>query len=252
MSFYKVIESGKVVDALQNPVFVKISTRGHVISCDISEASGVVSSDCSLIRHIAGRDEVPSRTWQDAELADIDETEYKELCTLLDLGAEIPSDGDIDFGKDEEENEEIIIPEDTVLAEAKELYIDKMSAVCSNIIRKGIDVELSDGSIQHFTLEIEDQLNLITLSSMVASGETMIPYHASDKLCVFYPADDITKIIGEATAFKTFHTSYFNSLKNWILSVGSIAEMSEIHYGDTIPDEYCSDVLKQLLAQDLR
>lgn len=251
MSFYKVIESGKVIDVLQNPIFVKKSTRGHIISCDISEAAGVVSSDCNSIRHIAGRDEIPDTDWKDAELADIDETEYKELCTLLDLGAEIPSDGDIDFGNDEEE-EEIIIPEDTVLAEAKKLYIEKMSDICRDTIHKGIDVELSDGSIQHFTLEIEDQLNLITLSSMAASGETMIPYHASDKLCVFYPAEDITKIITEATAFKTFQTSYFNSLKNRILSVGSIAEMSEIHYGDPIPDEYCSDVLKQLMVEAVR
>ena len=124
-----------------------------------------------------------------------------------------------------------------------------MSAMCQDVICTGIDVELSDGSVQHFTLEIEDQLNLITLSSMVAAGETMIPYHASDKLCVFYSAEDITRIITAATAFKTFHTSYFNSLKNWIMSVGSIAEMSEIQYGDTIPEEYCSDVLKQLMMQ---
>lgn len=247
MSFYKVIESGKVVDVLQNPLFVKKSARGHIISCDVSEATGVVSSDCNLIRHIAGRDKVPDVNWRDAELVDIDETEYKELYTLLDLGAEIPSDGDIDFSKEEKE-EEIIIPEDTVLTEAKKLYIEKMSEVCRDVIFAGIDVELSDGSTQHFTLEIEDQLNLITLSSMATSGETMIPYHASDRLCVFYPAEDIIKIITEATAFKTYHTSYFNSLKNWILSAGSIAEMGEIHYGDTIPDEYCSDVLKRLTA----
>ncbi|MBR5014261.1 MAG: hypothetical protein IKY16_06610 [Bacteroidales bacterium] len=247
MSFYKVIQSGKVIDVLQNPVFVKKSTRGHIISCDVSEASGVVSSDCSLIWHIAGKEVIPNTDWQDAELADIDEVEYKELYTLLDLGAEIPSEGDIDFG--EEVEEEFEIPEDTVLTKARERYIDRMSAMCQDVICTGIDVELSDGSVQHFTLEIEDQLNLITLSSMVAAGETMIPYHASDKLCVFYSAEDITRIITAATAFKTFHTSYFNSLKNWIMSVGSIAEMSEIQYGDTIPEEYCSDVLKQLMMQ---
>ena len=248
MNYYKVIADGKVIDVLADPIFVKQARSGLIISCSPDEALGVVSSDGKTTWHIAGKDAITNRVLEDIMIADISEEEYKEYYTLLDLGADIPADGDVTF-EEEIPEEEIIIPEDTVLTEAKELYIDKMSAVCQDVICNGVDVELSDGSVQHFTLEIEDQLNLITLSSMVAAGETMIPYHASDKLCVFYSAEDISRIITAATAFKTFHTSYFNSLKNWILSVGSIAEMSEIQYGDTIPEEYCSDVLKQLMMQ---
>ena len=51
------------------------------------------------------------------------------------------------------------------------------------------------------------------------------------------------KITETATAFKTYHTSYYNSLKNWVLSMKTIAEVGAVKYGDPIPAEYCSDVL---------
>lgn len=76
---------------------------------------------------------------------------------------------------------------------------------------------------------------------------TAIPYHASGELCEYYSAEDMTLIVSQTTQFKTYHTSYFNSLKNWVESMGSIAEVGEVFYGDPVPAEFCSVVLTQLM-----
>lgn len=83
----------------------------------------------------------------------------------------------------------------------------------------------------------------------MAAGETSIPYHADGELCKFYSTDDITTISTGATNFKTYHVSYFNSLKSYIESLDDIETISAITYGSEIPSEYMSDVLKVLVSQ---
>ncbi len=88
---------------------------------------------------------------------------------------------------------------------------------------------------------------MLSLSTLLATGADAIPYHATDELCEYYSAEDMTLIITQATQFKTYHTSYYNSLKNWIESMDSIAEIGSVAYGDTIPPEFCSVVMNQLM-----
>lgn len=247
MNFYKVVQNDKITDVLENPVWVKQSKNGLIILCDVSEATGVVSSDSETILHIEGKAPFINRECQDITLADITEDEAEELKVLLNLGADITDSNEgesIEWNEDEVPEEPI--EEDATLAEVKERNLAKLSNDCQNTIYSGIDVTLTDGTVRHFDLEIEDQLNLLTLSTLVATGETSIPYHASDELCTYYSVEDISKIIDSATNFKTYHTSYYNSLKNWIMSMDNIAEIGNVVYGAEIPAEYCSEVLLEL------
>ena len=84
---------------------------------------------------------------------------------------------------------------------------------------------------------------------MVSSGETAIPYHADGELCKFYSAEDITTIVSTATAFKTFQVSYYNALRAYVESMTNITSIGTVTYGIAIPEEYQSDVLKALIAQ---
>ena len=124
-----------------------------------------------------------------------------------------------------------------------------MSQICNQLITNGIDVVLSDGESHHFSLTVQDQLNLITLSSMAQSGMLQIPYHADGELCKYYTPTEIGAIIETATALKTYHTTYFNSLKSYIESLNDIQIISSIQYGCNIPNEYKSDILKELENQ---
>lgn len=181
-----------------------------------------------------------------ADVIEITETEYNTLYSAIESGEEIQIEDE-----PPQEEEIPIIDENTEITVefVKSQKINEMSITCSNVITGGFDVVLSDGESHHFSLTTQDQLNLITLITIVASGETNIPYHADGELCKFYSPEDVIKISTGATNFKTYQVSYFNSLKAYIESMNDIESISAITYGVQIPEEYMSDVLKVLLKQ---
>ena len=177
---------------------------------------------------------------------EIDESEYGTLYQAVDNGEVIIIE------PEEYESVENIESTDLATEITLEYMISKkvaeMSAECSKNITSGFDVVLSDGNTHHFSLTTQDQLNLITLSAMIASGEIEIPYHADGELCQFYSTEDITIITTAATGFKTYHTSYYNSLKGYIESLTDVESVASIWYGVEIPFDYQSDVLKTIYA----
>lgn len=253
MNYYKVVLDNKVIDVLEDAVWIKLNRNGRVVICSPLEAVGVVSSDGTQKWNLAGTGGIEGSDFGTVSVMDITETEASELKTLLGLGGEVtntPEGSEVEFPDDAQETEDPIV--DGTLEEVKKRSIERLSAVCQQVIFDGFDVVLSDGSTKHFTLKVEDQLNLLSLSAMIATGATAIPYHASGELCEYYSAEDMTLIVSQATQFKTYHTSYFNSLKNWVESMGSIAEVGEVSYGDPVPAEFCSVVLTQLMqAQEV-
>ena len=123
----------------------------------------------------------------------------------------------------------------------------EMSAACRAAIVAGFDVTLSDGKDHHFSLTVEDQLNLNALFGLLATGAEQVPYHADGETCMYFAATDMQTVVQEATAHKTYHESYFNSLKAYIASKRTAASVHAIEYGTEIPEQYQSDVLKALL-----
>lgn len=123
----------------------------------------------------------------------------------------------------------------------------EMSSACRAAIVAGFDVTLSDGKDHHFSLTVEDQLNLNALFGLLAAGAEQVPYHADGETCVYFTATDMQTVVQEATAHKTYHESYFNSLKAYIASKRTAAAVNAIEYGTEIPEQYQSDVLKALL-----
>ena len=119
----------------------------------------------------------------------------------------------------------------------KQRKIDEMNYACSMAITNGCDVELTDGTTEHFALTAEDQINIATAEKAVQAGAAAFPYHADGKLCRLYPAADIQKIINTATMWKTYHTTYFNHLKQWINRMEDKAEIQGVRYGVELPDD---------------
>lgn len=131
----------------------------------------------------------------------------------------------------------------------QEEVIADMSEACNQAIVSGVDVTLSDGGTYHFSLGLEDQLNLMNLQSMVLSGAESIPYHADDGKCMFYSAEDFKKIADTATAWKLYHESYFNSLREYIKSLKTNEDLGDVEYGMEIPKECQTDVLKDIIRK---
>lgn len=246
--FYKVIFNQEVIDVLQTIVYVKYQFRNSLILLcnDKSEACGIQSSDQTEFYHLDELLDFPLYNCKTVKLAEIAEDEYKILKEALDANkvieepepeVPVPEEPEPQEPTDEE------ITDSNTLEMVRTAKVKTMSEACNQTIVNGIDVTLSDGISHHFELTTEEQLNLITLKEMIAQGVTSIPYHAKDELCKFYSVEDMTLIIETATQFKTYHTSYFNSLKNYINSMATIEEIGAVEYGIDIPAEYCSDVL---------
>lgn len=173
----------------------------------------------------------------------IDEKEYKTLYSAIERNEEIKVITEPDPAPVEtpiEEHEQVTI--DYI----RSTKINEMSATCEQTIAKGFDIELSDGTTHHFSLTEKDQLNLIAIQGMILSGAETIPYHADDELCEYYTAVDMMLIINKANAFKTYHVSYFNSLKSYINSLSSIGAIMSLYYGIDIPKKHQSKVLQSL------
>jgi hypothetical protein len=80
----------------------------------------------------------------------------------------------------------------------------------------------------------------------MAQTQSLIPYHADGEQCIFYTSEEINEIVETATAFKIYHTTYYNALKGYVNALDTIEAINAIEYGTPIPEEYKSDVLRML------
>ena len=246
MNYYKLIKDSHFIGVVTQQDF-RVFQRKHniLLACAADKAQYI---QCANVFFRADwmspviTDKIPYET---VEMLEINKKEYDILLKAMDSGEEII----IEPEQPEPIEQPIDENENITVEYVKSRKIAEMSAACNSVITNGFDVELSDNNSHHFSLTTQDQLNLITLSTMVSSGETAIPYHADGELCKFYSAADITAIISAATAFKTYQVSYFNALKAYIESLTDIEAVGAITYGVEIPIEYQSDVLKFLLNQ---
>lgn len=166
----------------------------------------------------------------------ISEEEAAAIIAALDANQSIP----------EPEPE---VPDDGSVEIVRENIINQMSAACNAAIVGGVDVTLSDGKTYHFSLQLEDQLNLLSLQGMIANGAEAVPYHADGEECRFFSTDDFTAVTTAATDWKLYNESYFNSLRAYIQSMETMEELLAVEYGMEVPLEYQTDVLRQITAQ---
>lgn len=137
------------------------------------------------------------------------------------------------------------------LEEVQESKVSEMNYAQQEAINYGVDVQLSNGSTEHFSLTQYDQQSLMGLQSLVAEGEENIPWHNSDESehCKFYSNEDMKLIITNALAYVTYHVTYFRDLRIYIRSLDDKEVIQNIEYGDPIPAENQSEVLQAMLLQ---
>lgn len=129
--------------------------------------------------------------------------------------------------------------------------VNEMNMAQQGIIAAGVDVVLTNGTTEHFTLEDHDQTSLVGLQSQVAAGEENIPWHTSDERqhCKFYSNADMRKITTTAMNYVTWHVTYFRDLRIYIRSLTEKEDVEKITYGIDIPEAYQSEPLKAMMAQ---
>lgn len=242
MKYYKIIKNNTFIGIANSNNFIAYQNANHMFIGANEETGDLVECNNKFYRGLWMKpmNTQIAITYETADIIEISYEEYTNFQAAIDNNETI-----------EYEEDTIVIPEpppidnpEMGLDFIRSSKLDEMSYTCRMTIEAGIDLELR-GEIHHFSLTTQDQLNLISLSAM-AQTQSLIPYHADGEECEFYTAEEINQIISEATTFKNYHLSYYNSLKAYINTLDTIEAIAAITYGTPIPDEYKSDVLKVL------
>ena len=136
-----------------------------------------------------------------------------------------------------------------IIADAK-AKVAQMNTAQQAAIQAGVDIELTDGATEHFSLTDHDQTSLIGLQGRVDAGEEQIPWHTSDESehCKFYTNADMAMITSAAMEYVTWHITYFRDLRIYIRSLQTKGEVEAVTYGMDIPQEYQSEPLRAMIA----
>lgn len=242
-TFYMVIQDKTIIDVLTNISYVRTQVvHNRLMVCNKEYAEGILSSDNNTIWYVSDLIEENTKDYPTVTLIEIDEDRYNTLKNILDLNETVEYENPEESGMDDEPSEDEVITIEFV----REAKITEMSNACNNKIVSGFDIVLSDGKSHHFDFTLEEQANFMFLKSSIDAGQTSIPYHAKNELCRFFSSEEILQIIEMGVNIKTYETTYFNSLKQYILSLKQIEEIRAVYYGMDIPKEYYSEVMMVL------
>lgn len=172
--------------------------------------------------------------------------DYTTLYRVVDGGYQLSNDESV-YEEPESDN-----PRKITLKDAQENKVAEMNSAQQSAIDYGVDVQLTDGTTEHFSLTQYDQQSLMGLQSLVASGQESIPWHNSNESehCKFYSNADMKKIIESALSYVTFHVTWFRDLRIYIRSLTDIESVQAITYNTEIPVQYQSEVLQLMLMQN--
>lgn len=175
--------------------------------------------------------------------------DYTTLYKEVEGGFILSNDGSV-YQEPEPQPEPDIEPYEPTLQELQEEKVAEMSTAQQQAIREGINITLTDGTVEHFTLTDHDQTSLMGLQSQVLSGEENIPWHTSDEAehCKFYSNADMQLITGMAMSYVTWHVTYFRDLRIYIRSLQNKEDVEAVTYGMEIPEEYQSEPQKVMIA----
>ena len=175
---------------------------------------------------------------------------YEDFTTLykeIEGGFVLSDDGSVYVEPEPDPEPE---PYEPSLEEVQEAKVQEMNDAQQAAIQEGINVKLTDGAVEHFTLTDHDQTSLVGLQAKVLEGEDSIPWHTSDEAehCKFYSNADMALITTAAMEYVTWHVTYFRDLRIYIRSLKEKTEVEVVTYGMTIPEAYQSEPLKAMIA----
>lgn len=242
MTYYKIISNSQIIGVTTSMSCLRFQSAHQMLIATTEDRMEYIECNNKLYHGTWMRPIITDLyTYEIALVIEINKDEYDILVPATEYQPIVV----------EEEEEPIVVPpsidpiDETTIEYVRAAKINEMSKTCNQIIENGFDIEIA-GEPCHFSLTVQDQLNLITLSSMAAQGIDQIPYHADGQLCKFYTAEQINAIVNQATMFKTYHTTYYNALKAYINSLDTIEAIGAIVYGVDLPEEFKTDVLRAI------
>ena len=200
MKYYKIVNNSNIVAVITEEHFRRYSTIAKaVMVATIAAAQFCEAND--TFYHVNWMKPIGGEIAARIGIVDVDSIESIGIDEYNALKEAIENEDVIPVIPDEPEDDipEEIPGEDTSTLEfVKQSKIAQMKKACHDAITNGVDVVLSDGITHHFTMEIEDQINLQSLVIKIQRGYTGdLPWHSDGELAVFYSPEDIMSIYEE-------------------------------------------------------
>ena len=130
------------------------------------------------------------------------------------------------------------------LEEVKSQKLSEISNQCEQKIYNGFDISYTD-KIRHYSLTIQDQLNLLDIKEKMDKGEIQFEYHADGEPYKYFNKEDMLEIIETAEAFKNYEKVYCNNLMQYVKALQTNEEVEAVKYGDEIPLKYRTEILNK-------
>lgn len=230
---YRKMEDGSVILSYDGSVYVPPEPPVYQV---------VFSTDGN--GELFGKKEQTPKTFEELEIPVIISNENYEF---VRWSPEIPKSGLVDSDMTFTAQMQYV----PTLEELKSQKVTEMNDAQQTTIQNGLDITLSSGAVEHFTLTDHDQTSLMGLQTLVAQGIENIPWHTSDQTehCKYYSNADMEIITSKALQFVTFHVTYFRDLRIYVRALEDKEAVSNVFYGMSIPEKYQSDVLKDFFLR---
>ena len=121
--------------------------------------------------------------------------------------------------------------------------LEELSKQCQEAITNGIDY-----NGEHFSYTLTDQNNISNTFQLAMSTGLSVPYHADGQDCRLYSKEEIMSIYFAQETNVTHHTTYYNQLKQYVLTLTTEEEVNAVEYGQELTGTYL-DTYNKIMAQ---
>lgn len=203
MKFFKIIKDKEFIGVGTTRDMRKFQKKHNVLLvCDESDAQYI---QCDEVLYHAPWMEAVDGDSMIADVVRIEEDEYNCLVSAIESNEEIK------FA------DESVVEFEPVIDEVEELTIDyirsakvsELKRECNKVISEGFDMELGDGETRHFTLSLDDQINLLTQA---------------------YFDEDMQPVVVKMNNFKIEHMVRLKELEEYVNSLTDIEEITAVSY----------------------
>ena len=211
MKYYKIIKNKEFIGVGTTLNLRRFQNKHQIILiCDETQVQYIQLDDVLYRANWMWPETTDTIRYEVADVIRIEKDEYDLLCKAVETNEKIVIE--------EEPVVEIepVVVENPTIDFVRTSKISELRHDCNKAITNGVDIKLSDGETRHFSMSLEDQINLLTMA-----------YVADESV---YSQKDMKTIITETNAFKNSHIAKFKQLKDRVNSLNTIQEVSAVNY----------------------
>lgn len=211
MKYYKIIKDKEFIGVGTTLNLRRFQKKHQIILiCDETQVQYIQLGDVLYRANWMWPEVTDSVQYEVADVIRIEKDEYDLLASAVEINEEITIEEEPIV-----EIEHIVVEEPTI-DYVRASKILELKRDCNKTITNGVDIKLSDGETRHFSMSLEDQINLLTMA-----------YLADESM---YSAEDMKTIIAETNSFKNSHIAKCKQLESCVNSLNTIQEISAVHY----------------------